>query len=201
MARPKIITQRSCARCGTVFMQTHHPERHQQFCSPQCARQPKLPEADRFWPKVQGQPNGCWTWLGGKNSNGYGVFGHGPRGSGFVKAHRWAYEFLVGTIPKGLQIDHLCRNRICVNPTHLEPVTQRENILRGESFIAACARQTHCKFGHPFDAVNTRVDRNCRVCCICQQQRYARRNLARRMARQKEGTHFFSLRERSCSTP
>jgi hypothetical protein len=85
-----------------------------------------------------------------------------------VGAHRWSYEALVGPIPPGLEIDHLCRVRNCVNPSHLEPVTKAVNILRGESMSARHARQTHCKSGHPFDAENTRMttdgQRRCRTC-------------------------------------
>jgi hypothetical protein len=85
----------------------------------------------RFWDKVQDRPKGegCWLWEGAINSQGYGNFWDGVR---FVKAHRFAYECLIGEIPEGLTIDHLCRVRHCVNPSHLEPVTMRENFLRGD---------------------------------------------------------------------
>lgn len=84
---------------------------------------------DRFWAKVQKTPgDGCWTWIGGKTPAGYGCFwrGHSSRG-----AHRISYELLVGPIAKGLHLDHLCRNHGCVNPAHLEPVTNAENCRRG----------------------------------------------------------------------
>ena len=82
----------------------------------------------RFWSKVK-KSRGCWLWQGAINTNGYGNFHNKGR---TVKAHRFAYEICVGEIPKGLTIDHLCRVRHCVNPSHLEPVTMRENFLRGD---------------------------------------------------------------------
>lgn len=81
--------------------------------------------------------------------------------------HRLAYAWLVGQIPAGLTLDHLCRNTVCVNPLHLEPVTHRVNVLRGQSGVAANARKTGCPQGHPFDEINTyhyRGQRHCRTC-------------------------------------
>lgn len=119
---------------------------------------------ERFWAKVT--CGDCWEWTGACGPDGYGRFK--PPNSVPVLAHRYAYELLVGRIPDGLQIDHLCRVRACVNPDHLEPVTQRENILRGEAPTAVNARKSQCKNGHPYDLLNTywRPDggRDCRVC-------------------------------------
>jgi hypothetical protein len=107
----------------------------------------------------------CWEWQGNRRANGYGSFW--MDGSSRL-AHRAVYELLVGPIPDGLQIDHLCRNRACVNPSHLEVVDARTNVLRSMNLAALNARKTHCKHGHPFDEANTAVlangSRRCRTC-------------------------------------
>lgn len=94
---------------------------------------------------------GCWLWLGGKNSAGYGQMKHFGK---MRKVHRIAYELWRGPITPGLHLDHLCRNPACANPDHLEPVTPRENTLRGIGPSATNARATHCKSGHPLTPDN-----------------------------------------------
>lgn len=115
--------------------------------------------------KVRTGPD-CWEWLGAKDQDGYGA--HYVRGLGQRRAHRLVYELLVAPIPAGLQLDHLCRNRGCVNPAHLEPVTTRVNLLRGDTHAARNAAKTACIHGHPFDEDNTHVrrrgHRECRTC-------------------------------------
>lgn len=137
------------------------------------ARRP-IPPVERFWPKVA-KGDGCWEWLAFKDARGYGYF-H-VSASERVPAFRFAWEIENGPVPVGLELDHLCRNRGCVNPAHLEAVTRRENILRSESFIAQNARKTHCKRGHEFTPENTRRKnggRECRECDRIRQRKVAR---------------------------
>lgn len=124
----------------------------------------KLTTEARFWAKVE-KTDTCWLWTAHMARDGYGQFWAGKK---LVRAHRYAYELLIGPIPKGLTLDHLCRIRHCVNPADLEPVTHRENILRGEGWSGLKARQTECIHGHPFDEANTyrrpTTGRQCRAC-------------------------------------
>ncbi len=115
----------------------------------------------RFWERVNLgiNPGDCWLWLGGKTYNGYGLFGRGRSEGGkgiwrTQRAHRISYELTMGEIPDGLTLDHLCRNRLCVNPAHLEPVTRGENVLRGETIPRINHEKTACKNGHEFTESN-----------------------------------------------
>ena len=137
-----------------------------------------LPVADRLWDKVEvGHPLGCWEWTAYKD-NGYGRINvdRVP-----VPSHRVAYELLVGPIPDGMHLDHLCRNPSCVNPDHLEPVSSRDNVLRGYGWAGRHARKTHCPKGHPYTPENTymnprtsgeRPSRRCRECMRAAARKY-----------------------------
>ena len=119
-------------------------------------------------------PEGCWEWFGAKSPAGYGTISWLGRDR---PTHRVAYELLVGPVPDGLQLDHLCRNRACLNPEHLEPVTNRENTRRGLLGVL----KTHCKHGHEYTTENTRITpEGKRVCRICHRGREAIRQKARR---------------------
>lgn len=123
----------------------------------------------------------CWEWKSTLNS-GYGMIYFRGKSIG---AHRLVYRVLVGPIPKGLELDHLCRNRKCVNPAHLEPVTGKENRLRSESPCAKNARKTHCKRGHLLQPPNLTWcsrpgGRQCRECLNMFQRNYWRKKAARK---------------------
>jgi HNH endonuclease len=141
------------------------------------------PLRERFWRHVEPEPkSGCWLWTAGVDGKGYGQIrgDHQVDGSTkYLRAHRVAYEMAKGSIPKGLVLDHLCRNKTCVNPDHLEPVPQKTNVMRGSGFNPNYARlreRTHCVHGHPFTPENTywpkhKRKRVCKTCRRLSQQR------------------------------
>lgn len=137
------------------------------------SRQYELDAWDRFVDKVGPDDGGCKPWTASL-VDGYGTFSYKGK---TVKAHRWIYEQTMGTIPAGMQLDHLCRNRACVNPDHMEVVSQRENILRGEGLAATAARQTHCIHGHEWTPENTYLPMRSdgrprqRICRACKRAR------------------------------
>ena len=122
---------------------------------------------------------GCWLWQGRITPKGYGSYGK-------LGAHRLVFEMLRGPVPAGLELDHLCRVRHCVNPDHLEPVTQRANALRGVGACAENAQVTHCPSGHAYEGQNLRVGTNgfrrCRPCTARYQREYQARKRARELA-------------------
>jgi hypothetical protein len=167
--RQRRVPLRECPQCHEMFRPEKKKQRH---CSKRCGGKSRTysrkPAELRFWSHVQkGTGDECWIWLGSKTPSGYGSFG--LRKGRLTPAHRFAYELLRGAIPEGLELDHLCRNPFCCNPDHLESVSHRVNVLRGESPAAQNARRTHCPHGHPYTPENTYIrpntgDRQCRIC-------------------------------------
>lgn len=190
MARPNLTL--TCEHCGIAFVQSQNKHHPQLFCSCKCSSRSRKPKSDaeRFWrcvdkhgqiPTHRPDLGPCWIWC--QHLNGpYGQFSiRRPSGKGTIAAHRWSYISTFGPILDSLVIDHLCRNPPCVNPTHLEPVTQAVNVARGLK-----GRPTHCKRGHPFDDINTYYRqgnprmRTCRSCHSMHGQRYYRQKLEAR---------------------
>lgn len=140
----------------------------------------RRPTIARFMAKVApDEETGCWIWTGAiakdtpEVKRGYGIFWGGEyneKGQPVMgMAHKWAYEHFVGPVPEGLTLDHTCRRRNCVRPEHLDPVTQRENTMRGIGPSAINAEKTHCLRGHPLSGENLYVPpgggrRGCRTC-------------------------------------
>lgn len=163
----KICSWHNCSR----------PVKYRNLCGMHIARQKRGADMDapprewspwprRLWEKVDRKgEDDCWEWLAFRNEEGYGVIAMNgyPR-----RAHRMSYELLIGPIPEGLHLDHLCRNRGCVNPKHLEPVTNAENIRRAQPFRVPMEPRVQCPNGHEYTPENTRRakdgTRRCRTC-------------------------------------
>lgn len=116
----------------------------------------------RFWSKVQ-KTDSCWNWLGGKNTRGYG---HIEVNYKKISAYRLSYQLIKGKIPENKEIDHLCRNHACVNPDHLEAVTHKENVRRGD-VSKYNSIKTHCPQGHPYSGDNLYNNNGRRHCKTC----------------------------------
>lgn len=144
---------------------------------------PQINSFPRFWSKAGiTSVSRCWLWKAYATTSGYGQISLRGRPR---YAHRLAYELVVGPIPDGLQLDHLCRVRRCVNPAHLEPVSNRDNILRGISPHAINARKTHCPQGHPYSGDNLLYRALTRAGRICNMRRCRTCRRAHERARRK----------------
>lgn len=148
---------------------------------------------ERFWKKVskdgrtpehRPELGPCWEWTGFIHSGGYGVFReHYEQGS--RSAHVLAFELVVGPVPEGKELDHLCRVRHCVRPDHLEPVPHRVNVLRGEGITAQWAKRDACNHGHEFTPENTQIRSDspgARRCRTCRREESRSRKRNRRVA-------------------
>lgn len=168
---------------------------------------PFRPVNERIAEKIEERDGGfstpCWFWTGYINRLGYAVLSIQDRPN---YVHRLSYQIHIGKIPEGLELDHLCRNRSCVNPSHLEPVTNRENVLRGlvpTIFAAfnkarkeAAEARTHCKLGHELTPENTRVEMRKgvignRLCKTCQREISKARTERERLRRTGEHVSKF----------
>lgn len=158
-----------CERAAFVrkMCRTHYHRWHRHGDPEKLLHPVNLSPEERFWPRVKATPEGCWEWQGNRNNVGYGLFKLNRR---YVVAHRFAYEAMISEIPDGLEIDHLCRNRACVNPYHMDPVTHRVNMQRGKLALRA-----ECGKGHPFAGENLAfTSSGSRVCVTCKRAASAR---------------------------
>lgn len=177
-------SEKICEGCGKTFSWNLTMTRWatRKYCTEKCFRKVK---EEAFWKAYKvDEKMGCWLWTRSDNGRGYGRL---TRKGHTLYVHRLFYEKYKKTIPNGLEIDHLCKNRLCVNPAHLEAVTRYENWLRSDSISLKKKLQTHCQNGHPFDEKNTRIvyqddrrlGRVCRIChCLYERRRRERLKIA-----------------------
>ena len=177
--RPHIA---SCLQCRQVFKVRHGTT----YCSSECYHASRLQSMEeRFWQRVL-KTETCWIWQGAVGTRGYGFLAGLYEGQyKTFLVHRYAYMLHVGAIADDLTIDHLCRNRRCVNPEHLEVVSRWENVRRGETITGNNSRKTHCKYGHVFDSENTYVNstggRHCKACLSRRDREAKARKRAKRL--------------------
>ncbi len=133
----------------------------------------------RFESKIEVLITNCWKWKGRIEKNGYGRFSY--KHDQIISSHRMSYLLYRGPIDMGLTIDHLCKNKWCVNPSHLEVVTMKENLRRSFNITNINEHKTHCKSGHPFSLSNTYIrpdgSRQCKICRSIAQQKYIKKRL------------------------
>lgn len=165
------MTSLSCA-----FEGCNKPAAHRGYCEGCYSRLrksgalPLLPKPtfeERLFSRIAENATGCWLWNGARVRDGYGTIGCNGRN---VRVHRVMYEYFIADVPKGLDLDHLCRVRHCVNPWHLDPVTRQVNIIRGDK-PGINAGKTHCPHGHEYTDANTIVYKGSRFCRACKRER------------------------------
>jgi HNH endonuclease len=179
MASRTVYPERTCDQCGLPLHPYHHANGKREalpaflkrrFCSRLCANRgktygPYTTDEKRFWTKVE-KTDSCWLWTAAKDPKGYGRFFYTKNGKRIRSgAHQYAYIRFVGPIPPGHELDHLCRNRACVRPDHLEVVTHGDNVRRG---LQGNLR-THCPRGHPLDGGRTPGNSQ-RYCLTCKRE-------------------------------
>ncbi len=146
----------------------------------------QLSTIERFWKKVIPQDCGyhtsCWRWTAQISAAGYGRFRQDSIDGGKSRfAHRFAYEYFIGRVPQNLVLDHMCKNKFCVNPSHLRCVSVKENVLCGIAPTAINARKTHCKYGHELSGNNLALPKDgSRQCKICLKNRSIKHSKNRR---------------------
>ena len=160
-----------CEHCRIDFIP--HRCGVKRFCSRKCFDASHGTPEQRFSAKINKEGpvwNGtpCWLWTGLLDA-GYGRFRIGRK---MVRIHQWSYNHHIGAVPFGLELDHLCRNKHCANPLHLEPVPHKTNVLRGNSLQAINARKTHCIHGHELNGNNLSLQRGSRQCKVCKRDSY-----------------------------
>lgn len=188
-AQMRVCTVEGCGEKHYAIGLCRPHYRRQSWLRERATRPARPTPAERFAAQVVVAKTGCLLWTGSTDGRGrYGQFGVDRR---VVRAHRWAWEQEHGPVPEGFDLDHLCRKTLCVNPAHLELVTHRENVLRGQSFAAINAAKTHCKRGHPFtpETIRRTTDggRQCMACARSEEGR----------AKQREATRRWRERQRS----
>lgn len=183
---PRKLSRGMCDPCYGKYVREHKRAGDFVPVNPNC-RKPR-PLIDRVLERTAAGHGGCVVWTGHVNPDGYGTIKDSASYASRM-AHRVAYELLVGPIPDGLQLDHLCRNTRCINPHHLEPVTCAENLRRAPgSWAVRFGDRTLCDRGHPFTPENTYVGTRrkgrrivqFRVCRECKNAYYRAKNAARR---------------------
>lgn len=141
--------------------------------------QPFVSDEDYIRRKSVRNKKGCLRWTGKLSYNGYPLLPKVmAKRAGTHMVYRYLYELVVAPIPEGLTLDHLCKTRECVEPTHMEPVTMRENVLRGDTIVRENTKKTMCPQGHPYDTVNINGDRGCKRCKAEHTRRYRERRKA-----------------------